>query len=51
MLLHLQKVIILSILKVEYIVIMETNKEMFWLKGFLKELGEDPRRSSVFSDN
>lgn len=37
--LKLQKCIAISLTKVEYIAIIEVNKEVLWLKNLLKELG------------
>jgi hypothetical protein len=38
--LKLQKVVVLSTTKVEYVVATEASKEMIWLQIFMEELGK-----------
>ena len=47
---NLQKIVILSTTKVEYVAATETGKEMIWLHGFLDELSKKQEMSILHSD-
>ena len=48
---NLQKIITLSITKVEYVAATEAGKEMIWLHGFLNELGKKQEMGILHSDS
>ena len=48
---NLQKIVILSTTKAEYVAATETGKEMIWLHGFLDELGKKQEMDILHSDS
>lgn len=38
-------------IEVEYVVISKNNKEMIWLKNFLKEIGKEHDSGILFNDS
>lgn len=46
---QLQKVVALSTTSVEYIVVIDANKEMIWLQDFLEELGKKQENNVLYS--
>ena len=48
---NLQKIVTLSTTEAEYIVAIETRKEMIWLHSFLDELGRKQEMGILYSDN
>jgi len=47
----LQKCVALSTKEAEYIVVIEVNKEMLWMKQFLKEPGQTHQEYIIQCDN
>jgi len=47
----LQKCVTLSTIEVEYVVVVESWKEMLWMKRFLQELGLKQKEYVVFCDS
>lgn len=47
---QLQKIVVLSSMKVEYIAATEANKEFIWLKNLMKELRKKYENHILFSD-
>jgi hypothetical protein len=47
----LQKVVSLSTTKVEYVVAIETSKEMIWLQRFMEELGKKQENNRLYYEN
>jgi hypothetical protein len=47
----LQKIVTLSTTEDEYVVVIETGKEMVWLQGFLDELGKKDEKGILHSDS
>ena len=47
----LQKVVILSTTKAEYVVATEASKEMIWLQRFMEELGKKHENNRLHNDN
>ena len=47
----LQKCMVLSTTKAEYIIAVEAGKEMLWMKRFLQELGLKQKEYMVFCDS
>ena len=48
---NLQKIFTLSTTEAEYIVAIETRKEMIWLHSFLDELGRKQEMGILYSDS
>jgi hypothetical protein len=49
--LKLQKVVSLSTTEVEYVVSIETSKEMIWLHSFMEEFGKKQENSRLYCDS
>ena len=49
--LNLQKIVTLSTIEAEYIVAIETRKEIIWLHSFLDELGRKQEMGILYSDS
>ena len=47
----LQKIVALSTTEAEYVVVLESTKEIVWLQSFLKELGKINENSTLYSDS
>jgi hypothetical protein len=47
----LQKVVALSTMEVEYVVVAEASKEMIWLKRFMEELGKKQENIRLYCDS
>ena len=48
---NLQKIVTLSTTEAEYVVAIETGKEIIWLHGFLDELGKKQEMGILHSDS
>ena len=48
---RLQKCVALSTTEAEYIAIIETSKELLWMKKFLQELGLQQERYLLYCDS
>lgn len=46
-----QKIIALSTIEAEYIVVIKASKEMIWLQSFLEELGKKHENSVLYNDS
>ena len=47
----LQKIVALSTTEAEYVVVLESTKEIVWLQSFLKELGKINENITLYNDN
>ena len=47
----IQKVVSLSLTKVEYVVATEASKEMIWLQRFMEELGKKQENNKLYCDS
>ena len=47
----LQKVVAISTIEAEYVVVTEASKEMIWLQRFMEELGKKQENSRLYSDS
>ena len=47
----LQKVVVLSTTKEEYVASTEASKDMIWLQRFMEELGKKQDNSKLYNDS
>ena len=48
---HLQKIVALSTIEVEYVVVTEASKELIWLQGLLAELRFEQVMNCLYNDS